>query len=203
MARKTFIAYKYSESTALRDKIISALGDDATYYKGETTDSPDLTDTTAENIKKNLRDMIFDTSVTIVIISPNLKESKWVDWEVEYSLKEITRQDRTSRTNGIVGVIKKHNGNYDWLITKTAKDDGCSTRTINDSKLYDIINNNRYNLISEDKYACNHCKTYSQLDGSYIALIDEDDFISNPNKYIENAYEKCQKVADYNLSKLR
>ena len=118
MARKTFISYKYSEAISLRDKIIKALGDDATYYQGETTESPDLTDTTAENIKKNLKDMMFDTSVTIVIVSPNIIQSKWIDWEIEYSLKEITRENITSRTNGIVGVIMKHNGSYDWLIKK-------------------------------------------------------------------------------------
>lgn len=41
MAHKTFISYKYSEAKNLRDDIIDALGDDATYYKGETSDSPD------------------------------------------------------------------------------------------------------------------------------------------------------------------
>ena len=52
MAHKTFISYKYSESQNLRDRIIEALGDDATYYKGETSESPDLSDTSTENIKK-------------------------------------------------------------------------------------------------------------------------------------------------------
>ena len=52
MAHKTFISYKWSEAQDLRDDIIEALGDDATYYKGETSDSPDLTDTSTENIKK-------------------------------------------------------------------------------------------------------------------------------------------------------
>ena len=88
MAHKTFISYKYDEAQRLRDDIIEALGDDATYYKGETSDSPDLTDTSTENIKKNLRDMMYDTSVTIVIISPNMKKSKWIDWEIEYFLKD-------------------------------------------------------------------------------------------------------------------
>ena len=45
MARKTFISYKYSEACELRDQIIEALGDDAQYYQGETSESPDLTDT--------------------------------------------------------------------------------------------------------------------------------------------------------------
>lgn len=106
MAHKTFISYKYSEAQKLRNDIIAALGEDATYYKGETSESPDLTDTSTENIKKNLKDMMYDTSVTIVILSPNMKESKWIDWEIEYCLKDITRKDRTSHTNGVVAVIR-------------------------------------------------------------------------------------------------
>ena len=82
MAHKAFISYKWSESRELHDEIIEKLGKDASYYKGETSDSPDLTDTSTENIKKNLADMMYDTSVTIVIISPNMKKSKWIDWEI-------------------------------------------------------------------------------------------------------------------------
>ena len=134
MARKTFISYKYSEAQDARDKILKALGEDATYYQGETADSPDLTDTSTENIKKKLTDMMYDTSATIVVISPNLKASKWIDWEIEYSLKEISRKGRTSKTNGVVGVIQEINGGYDWLITKSKKNDGCIVRTIDDSK---------------------------------------------------------------------
>ena len=39
MAHKTFISYKWSEAQQLRDDIIDALGEDASYYKGETSDS--------------------------------------------------------------------------------------------------------------------------------------------------------------------
>ena len=85
MSHKTFISYKYSESQELRDKIVEALGQDAKYYKGETSDSPDLTDMKTETIKNHLKDMLFDTTVTVVIISPNMKKSKWIDWEIEYS----------------------------------------------------------------------------------------------------------------------
>ena len=34
---------------------------------------------------------MYDTSVTIVIISPNMKKSKWIDWEIEYCLKDNTK----------------------------------------------------------------------------------------------------------------
>ena len=125
MAHKTFISYKYSESQDLRDRIIDALGNDAKYYKGETSDSPDLTDTSTENIKRNLCDMMYDTSVTIVILSPNMKESKWIEWEIEYCLKLTTRKGRTSRRNGLVGVIKKVDGGYRWLKVDKINPDGC------------------------------------------------------------------------------
>ena len=75
MPRKTFISYKYREAQALRDKILKVLGADATYYQGETSDSPDLTDTSTENIKKALADKMYDTSVTIVVVSPNIKQA--------------------------------------------------------------------------------------------------------------------------------
>ncbi len=203
MARKTFIAYKYSEAQDLRDEIIKKLGDDASYYQGETADSPDLTDTSIENIKEKLKNMIFGTSVTIVIVSPNLKESKWVDWEIEYSLKEYKRGNTTSHTNGIIGVVMKVNGSYDWLISSFQNPDGCSTRSIDNSKLYDIIKKNRFNLITDDKYSCPSCKTFDQLNGSYITLVEQDRFLINPQYFIENAYNKSKSLLNYKPSKQR
>lgn len=202
MARKTFISYKHSESQDLRDDILKALGDDANYYQGETADSPDLTDTTTDNIKKNLKDMIHGTSVTIVIISPNIKKSKWIDWEIEYSLKEITREAKTSRTNGIVGVIQKVKGSYDWLVGSNEYSDGCKPRTFKAELLYEIINNNRFNLLPPE-YCCEQCKTVDKLTGSYISLIDQDAFLKEPIKYIDNAYDKSTNIDSYKICKIK
>lgn len=112
MARKTFISYKYSEAQDSRDKIIQALGNDATYYKGETSDSPDLTDRTTDTIKKHLRDMIFDTTVLIVVISPNVDRSKWIEWEINYATNIQTRDNRTSHRDGIVVVLEDNLNKY-------------------------------------------------------------------------------------------
>ena len=203
MAHKTFISYKWSEAQQLRNDIIDALGEDASYYKGETSDSPDLTDTTTDNIKQNLRDMMYDTSVTIVIISPHMKESKWIDWEIEYCLKDETRKGRTSHNNGVVGVIMKYNGGYDWFKTTYRNADGCSSITYEESKVYDIINNNRFNQ-NPKKYSCAVCKTVNSLTGSYIAYVDEETFLANPFKYINNAYDKSENDASgYDLTKTR
>lgn len=203
MARKTFISYKYSDAADLRDTILKKLGKDAQYYQGETAESPDLTDTSTENIKETLKNMMFNTSVTIVVLSPALKQSKWIDWEIEYSLKEITREDKISRTNGVVGVIMKYNGGYDWLVSYRSNSDGCKPRNIDDNRLYPIINKNRFNLNTENKYSCSTCKTMDQLTGSYISLIDEETFLAEPDKYIESAFEKSKKICDFDICKQR
>lgn len=191
MSRKTFISYKYSECCDLRDKIINALGDDSKYYQGETSDSPDLTDLKTETIKKKLRDMMYDTSVTIVILSPNMKESKWIDWEIEYSLCKHTRKGRTSQTNGVVAVIQKVKGDYSWFKYHDINSHGTQIVKYNLDKTFDIIANNHFNS-NPEKWHCSECRTYDWLDGSYIAFIEEDEFLSDPNKFIENAYKKSE-----------
>jgi hypothetical protein len=200
MARKTFISYKYSEAKGLRDTIIQKLGKDSQFYQGETSSSADLTDTKTENIKKSLSDMMHNTSVTIVVISPNIKQSKWIDWEIEYCLKEISRQDRTSKTNGIVCVIQKVNGDYNWFKASTQQADGCSSFSYSEHLVYDIISKNRYNQ-NTPKYTCDTCKTINALTGSYISYVEEETFLADPQKYIENAFEKSEDVDRYTLTK--
>lgn len=88
MARKTFITYKYSDvvqgnnDNNLRDRIIEKFGDDAKYYRGENGYTKDLSSHSALYIKEKLKDMIRDTSVTILILSPNMKLSQWMNWEL-------------------------------------------------------------------------------------------------------------------------
>lgn len=203
MAHKTFISYKYSEAQDLRDKIIEVLGEDATYYKGETSDSPDLTDTSTENIKNKLKDMMYDTSVTIVIISPNMMLSNWIDWELEYCLKNIKRKDRTSHTNGIVGIIMKVDEGYSWFKTIGTNCHMTSTASYKMDKVYNIISENHFN--SNPKiWHCDNCETYDDLNGSYISFVEEETFLSNPTKYIDNAYKKSENDASgYDLRRER
>lgn len=182
MAHKTFVSYKYSESRELRDKIIKALGKDATYYKGENVDSKDMTDFKRETIRKNLAGMMYDTSVTIVILSPDMRKSEWIGWEVSYCLKKIKRKDRTSQRNGVVAVIKKVNGSYLWF---KYSEDGATKYYMN--KIQDIIAENHFNSEPPIKTSTG---SYDWLNGSYITFVEEEDFLKNSKRYIDNAYEK-------------
>ena len=200
MARKTFISYKYSEAQGLRDSILEALGEDAKFYQGETSDSPDMTDKSTDYIRNELKDMIYSTSVTIVIISPNMKYSKWIDWEIEYSLKQIKRGDKTSSTNGVIGVVMDYNGGYSWLRPSVTNEDGHTSIRTSNEYLYNIISKNRFNQ-DPAVYVCEKCQTVDHLEGSYISLVNEVDFLNDPNRYIENVYGKSKKTIDYNLSR--
>ena len=188
MAHKTFISYKYSDvveykgSDNLRDRIIEKLGPDAKFYRGENGYSKDLSSYTAEYIKKCLKDMMYDTSVTIVILSPNMKQSEWIEWEIEYSLKSITRADRTSRPNGVIAVVQKQNGwdGYAWLRN--------FYNNWNTYLLPNIINKNMNNKKSYGSYL---------LSDNYIDIVTEDDFLRNPSKYIEEAYQKSRNIDSY------
>ncbi|WP_026707447.1 TIR domain-containing protein [Flavobacterium frigidarium] len=202
MAKKTFISYKYDEAQKLRNKILEKLGEDAKYYQGETSASPDLSDTSTEKIKEYLKDMIFSTSVTIVIISPSMNSSKWIDWEIEYALHEYKRGDITSRSNGIVGVIMNINGSPDWLKVHGFNIHGSSIVKYRTEYLYPILYRNRYNSNPEIKH-CTECDTYDFMNGSYITLVDEDNFLATPNYYIDNAFDKSKQLSNYKLMKER
>ena len=194
MARKTFISYKYSDvvegkSNNLRDRIIAKLGDASRFYRGENGYSQDLSSRSANYIQTKLKDMIRDTSVTIVILSPNMKFSNWMNWEIAYSLTEITRENRTSLTNGVVCVVQKQPAYYGF-------DDGYSwMKKWNGewdlSKCFEVIRLNQ-----------NNKKAYSssRLSSNYMDIVSEEAFLRDPNKYIEEAYEKA-KSGEYFISK--
>ena len=213
MARKTFISYKYSDARDVRDKIIEALGEDAQYYQGETSDSPDLTDCNTQTIVNNLSNMIFSTSVTIVVVSPEMLKSKWIPWEISYSLSCYSRDGIQSHQNGVVAVVKKINGSYDWIQSRSYDyDKGMFVVSYDKTKLPQIIAENMYNSRPKklackncSKYngysQCAECNTFESVYGSYITMIEEDVFLQNPQIYIEQAFDKSQSLNDYFTTK--
>ena len=88
-----------------------------------------------------------------------------------------------SQRNGVVAVIKKVNGSYSWF--KYSKGDSTKYHM---NKIQDIIAKNHFNSNPPQKVD----GAYDWLNGSYITFVEEKDFLDNPKKYIDNAYEKSE-----------
>lgn len=124
MGQKIFVSYKYADdnvqqfsyygTTTVRDYVTKfEEGIDkwsTSIYKGESDDE-DLSYLSENSIWSKLKDRIYDSTVTVVFISPGMKESwkpdkdQWIPWEIAFSLREQTRNDRTSHSNSLVCVV--------------------------------------------------------------------------------------------------
>lgn len=134
MGRKIFVSYKYTDYDVktipnvtqptwpcdyvdyIKKHVLSS--DDI--YKGENSNE-DISSWSEDAIWNHLKDKIFDSTITIVLISPNMNEphksqrSQWIPWEISFSLRETTRNNRTSHNNAILAVILPNkSGSYDY-----------------------------------------------------------------------------------------
>ena len=136
MGRKIFVSYKYWDTdvkplphvgtmTKVRDYVNyiedNIIDPTDNIYKGEGRDE-DLSYKSEDYIWSHLKDKIYDSTITIVLISPNMKEprkwqrSQWIPWEIYYSLRETTRTDKTSHNNALLAVVLPDRlGSYEYF----------------------------------------------------------------------------------------
>lgn len=230
MGRNIFVSYKYSDvqvqdldiykienwfgqtyrtkiTTTARhyvDKIVEKLDqDDEHVYMGEN-DGESLATLADATIGSKLGDKIFYCSVTIVLVSKGMKDAflpeseQWIPWEISYSLKEQSRQGRNSNTNGLIAVVLPDEfGSYEYYITRDIE---CNCRTLKTDILFPILRENMFNIKTPDRRLCNGSWVYSG-DYSYIQSVKWNDFIENPNKYIEKAIELRDRKDEFEITK--
>lgn len=185
MGHKVFVSYKYYDGVNTREKIRERLGEEGQYYKGEkgfvALEKAD------ETIKTYLKGLIFPTSVTIVIISPMVRYSSWVDWEIRYSLRYTSSSGLNSYRNGILCIIQNQKDIYGNFNANWAFDySGNYRREIFPQAIIDNMQTTFPSLNTYLRYYYN-----KPLLKDYCVVVCENTFFSNPTKYIEEAYSRA------------
>lgn len=223
--KKIFVSYKYADdqvknleygqNSTVRDYVDEfekKLDSSDNIYKGEHNDE-DLSQLSDDVIWEKLKDRIYDSSVTIVFISPGMKEAgkrernQWIPWEVSYSLKETSRKNKngdpvTSHTNAMLAVVlPDKNGSYSYYLEpKTCCPTKCTTH--HRDKLFKVIKENKFNrLKNASKRTCNAGDTVWSGACSYIEAVRWEDFVNNYQRYINRAVERQENIDDYEIHK--
>ena len=222
MGRKIFVSYKHEDDDVeplggsndigtardYVDKLEKKFAKDDNIFKGEKDDE-DLSDFKDETIKSHLRDSIFDSTVTIVLISKNMQDEgemerdQWIPWEISYSLKVIERKDGRSKTNAMLAVaLPDRDGEYDYFVTERECQYCGVVRTWKKGILFPILGKNMFNRDKPNKQDCpaKTCKVNRQ-GHSYIRPVKWDEFIGNVDGYVEDAVLIKEKMASFDITK--
>lgn len=227
MGHKIFISYKYADSNVKRlsgdfystdtvrtyvDKLADYISETSEHiYKGEA-DGEDLSDLSEETIWAKLKDRIYDSTLTIVMISPGMREAskadkdQWIPWEISYSLKEISRKNINGKmvlsfSNAILAIVlPDRQGSYNYY---THNNSCCETncRTLKTGILFQIMRNNMFNIKDHDYDICKNNSKIYHGDDSYIFSVKWEDFVKKPEHYIQKAYDIQSKIDQYRIQK--
>lgn len=209
MGKKIFVSYKYADEEVKKitndylkndtvrdyvDKLEYVIGKED-IYKGEHS-GEDQSKFKDDTIWEHLKNKIFDSSITIVLISKNMKElfyseeEQWIYQEISYSLKELTRtssngnRENKSLSNAIICVVLPDRfGSYNYYLRNTYY-----AQSYNDNITFKIIAKNRNNK----KYTFNE---------DYVVTVKWEDFLKNYTKYINLAVDKQKRINEFNITK--
>lgn len=222
MGHKIFVSYKYADdqvanlpgqwNSIARDyvnKLAELLVAAGHICKAEP-DGTDLSQLKDETIEDKLRDRIFDSTMTIVLISPKMEvpgtaqRDQWIPWEVSFSLKTTSRKREngeryTSNPNAMLAVVLPDaSGSYAYFLeNKKCCTEGCLMHHTYNT--FSIIRQNMFNRKSGDTCVCDTGSTIWRGEFSYIRSVKWCDFIKNTESYIDASYKRQKDIDNYDI----
>lgn len=216
MGKKIFVSYKYSDnqvlpllglySTRVRNyvNLLQDLLDKEDHINKGEADGENLSDFKDKSIASKLRDKIFDSTITLVVISKGMKEmlkpedNQWIPYEVAYSLKEMTRDGRTSSTNALLGIVlPDESGQYDYFMIN---DPVCNCILFKTNFFFRILKHNMFNNKADEVSLCNGNRIYKGQ-SSFLMCVKWEDFKHNANTYLEQSVQIQKNRAAYDICK--
>jgi len=125
--------------------------------------------------------------------------SEWVNWEIQYSLENHSRGSVKDKRSGLICVVQSakdnvykyfSNFNYSWAY------DIYSGKIRRDVLPELVVNNMRKTFPDNplQKYLNYNC---CNEENDYCIVVNEYDFLNNPNKYIEDAMTRAKDINNY------
>ncbi len=185
--RKCFISFK-KEDRAFRDCLVSTYGSDSFIDKSldRTIDSLD-----GDYVMQVIRqDYLCDSTVTLFLIGTHSSENEGYDWlgdknyYIKRELSASLYNGKGNTRNGIVGIVLPNMYDRIYRGTYNCSKCGCTHTyvALNDTT---VIREFSYNYYAEPHSGCAW-----EEDDRYCVLVRWDDFIDNPECYIEQAFNK-------------
>ena len=217
MRKKIFISYKHGDKTVYGKGI--TVNDYVESLKTTLTDlghvdmseSKDLSQLPNQQTRDALAERIFNTTVTIVIISPQMKEAgvqqkdQWIPWEIRYSLQTRRRKpDNKSYPNAMVAIVLPDTGgSYDYCIEENiCPRQACNAIEVDTDKLFPILSKNMFNIKDPEYTDCPHHEPETIFSGEscYIDSVKWSEFTDNPNKHIKAALDRQRNRNNYQIN---
>lgn len=196
MARNVFISFRYNDGINYKEKMSKVFDTSTSIINcSENTNRSMMSE---ETIRKYLYSKLSRTSITIVLLTPNsiTHEKNWNgqidDWiydEIRYSLEDR----ENNKCNGLIAVYTKEA--KDLLVSIDSASGAVCVKNV-----YNLFRRNMMNIKPQYKKNTKPNLFDSDYD-SYCSLISYENFISNPNKYINIAEEKRDNIYKYDITK--
>lgn len=186
MKRNIYLSYIHSDSMNFKFKILDRFKGRKYKISEESYDILNKDNNPSEEELLKLEKKISKSDVTVVLISRNVLESKWIPLEVQYSIDSTNLFTSETSHKGIIGVVIPDKGNdYSYLMTKGRK----GIWSVDKSKLPNIISANIHNeKVVQNKNNVNY--------DSFISVYRWEDFIRDFEGCINAAYDKANNFSE-------
>lgn len=199
MARKVFISFRYKDGNKYKEYLSKLFSDSDDVIN--CSESEDRSRMSEDTIKRYLYSKLKNTSVTIVLLTPEAINHKKVfngynyvydDWiydEIKYSLDDR----ENNRCNGLIAVYTPEAKN---LVINSSSNNGVITiKSFNN-----LVRKNMFNIKKTYKHNSKEGLYNANLD-HYCSLVSWEDFVKDFDFYIALAEQKRDNKDQYDISK--